>query len=67
MKIETRIVGGKFVAIKIAIGDATHDLGLHDKEEAEQVAGILLSGSLEIQQAVDHIPNSQAQPRKASS
>jgi len=57
MKIETRKVGGKYVAIKITIGDAIHDLGLHDKGEAKQMAGILLAGSLEIQEAADDIPN----------
>jgi hypothetical protein len=58
MKIETRKVGGRYVAIKITIGDTTHDLGLHDKDEAKQLAVILLSGSLEIQEAADDIPNS---------
>jgi hypothetical protein len=59
MHIKIRKVCGKYVAIEIIIDNVTYDLGLHDKDEAEQIAGILLAGSLEIQQAADDISSAK--------
>lgn len=55
MQIKSRKVSGKYVEIKIVIGESTHDLGFHDKKEAEQFARELLTASLDIQSDAEGI------------
>ena len=56
MKIHIRQACGKFVEIKVEIGSSLHDLGFHDKKEAQEIASTLLSASLEIQEISESIP-----------
>jgi hypothetical protein len=55
MEIKSRKACGKFVEIKVIIGDSVHDLGFHNKREAEQFADELLSASLEIRDDAERI------------
>lgn len=55
MEIKSRKACGKFVEIKVIIGDSVHDLGFHDKKEAEQFARELLTASLDIQSDAEGI------------
>lgn len=54
MKIETRRLG-KYIEVKIAVDGAVHDLGLHDKQEAEKLSAELLAASIELQNRVEQL------------